>query len=178
MGMCLTTLGGRGGEVQGKRTFLPTPPPLEWPCDPPQLNGSKMTNLCFEWLYLEVISSARLTVTLKMDEARDIFHSELDGNWQVSDLKFLTATHRLLLTGTWRLQPGNNPELNVDNQLRETKYAKCLGVTAAKGLSLYLHHKQVENSPARVWDLPLIQALRCTTQGRRFTLSRTRLLNF
>ena len=47
-----------------------------------------------------MISSARLTVTLKMAEARDIFHSELDGNWQVSDLKFLTATHRLLLTGT------------------------------------------------------------------------------
>lgn len=47
-----------------------------------------------------MISSARLAVTLEMDETRDISHPELDGNWQVSDLKFLTATHRLLLTWT------------------------------------------------------------------------------
>ena len=45
-----------------------------------------------------MISSTRMTVTLKMDEARDISHLELKGNWQVSDLKFLTVTHKLLLT--------------------------------------------------------------------------------
>lgn len=79
------------------------------------LNGTKTTSPCSEWLYLEVISSARLTMTLEMDETQDISHPELDGNWQVSDLKFLTATHRLLLIWTRTLQPGNSAELNVDN---------------------------------------------------------------
>lgn len=47
-----------------------------------------------------MISSARLTVTLKVDEARDVSHPEPSGNWQVSDWKFLAAAHRLLLTWT------------------------------------------------------------------------------
>lgn len=47
-----------------------------------------------------MISSARLAVTLKMDEDKGISHPELDGNWQVSDLKLLSTAHGLWLPWT------------------------------------------------------------------------------
>lgn len=49
--------------------------------------------------------SARLTVTLKIGQAWDISHPELNENWQVSQLRFLTVAHTLLLTWPWRFQP-------------------------------------------------------------------------
>lgn len=70
--------------------------------------GAWQTNSCSEWLYLEVIFSARLSLTLKMEEARDIFHPKLNGKWQVSDFcKFLslnsqTSADRDLKAPTWK----------------------------------------------------------------------------
>lgn len=47
--------------------------------------------LLFGMTLPEVIFSARLALTLKMEEAGDIFHPKLNGKWQVSDFcKFLS----------------------------------------------------------------------------------------
>lgn len=47
--------------------------------------------LLFGMTLPEVIFSARLALTLKMEETGDIFHPKLNGKWQVSDFcKFLS----------------------------------------------------------------------------------------
>lgn len=53
--------------------------------------GGVWQQLLFPMTLPGVIFSARLPLTLKMEEARDIFHPKLNGKWQVSDFcKFLS----------------------------------------------------------------------------------------
>lgn len=76
--------------------------------------GAWQMNSCSEWLYLEVIFSARLSLTLKMEEARDIFHPKLNGKWQVSDFCiFLSLNSQAFADGdskapTWKSSKWNS----------------------------------------------------------------------